>query len=65
MSGERRDTDPVATLGRAATRATYHLLRAGVEGLKAIQAVLDEFGRMNDPEDDGPTPPKRVRIDLE
>lgn len=62
--------EPMVALGRAATRAAYHLLRAGVEGLKAVQAVVDELGRLNDPPSpqDRPSPkdrPNRVRIDLE
>jgi len=57
--------DAVETLKRAGTRAVYHLLRAGVEGLKAVEAVLDELGRsrreIRAPDDD----PIRQRIDLE
>ncbi len=61
---DSNEPDPVGAIGRAATRAAYHLLRAGVETLKAVQAVVDELGRMNDP---APPPERRgrVRIDLE
>ena len=58
------DPDPLVAVGRAATRAAYHLLRAGVETVKAMQAVLDELSKMHDGDDD-PPPPRRVRIDLE
>jgi hypothetical protein len=34
----------VAALKRAGKRAAVHLLRAAVEALKAVEAVVDELG---------------------
>jgi hypothetical protein len=31
-------------MGRAGRRAAYHLLQAVVEGLKAVEAVIEEIG---------------------
>jgi hypothetical protein len=60
MSGEN---ELVEALRRAGTRAAYHLLKAGVEGLKALEAVIDELGHMGRerPPDDA----RRERIDVE
>lgn len=43
MSGE---SETAAALRRAGQRALFHLMRAGVEGLKAIEAVVDELARV-------------------
>lgn len=40
-----RDHDGLDALKRAGARAAYHLLQAGIESLKAVEAVLDELGR--------------------
>lgn len=37
----------IAALRRAGKRAMFHLMRAGVEGLKAIEAVVDELAQVN------------------
>lgn len=58
------DSETVAALKRAGVRVAYHLLRAGVESLKAVEAIVDELGKVGDrrerPDDDGP-----VRIEVE
>ncbi len=58
------ESETVAALKRAGVRVAYHLLRAGVESLKAVEAVIDELGKVGaDPGDrteDGP-----VRIEIE
>lgn len=59
-----RDGDTVETLRRAGARAAYHLLLAGVEGLKAVEAILDELGHPRKDGDHGEEP-IRQRIDLE
>jgi hypothetical protein len=63
-----REPDTIEALQRAAARAAYHLLRAGVEGLRALEAVIEELGRARradgDPETD-PGTTTRQRIDLE
>lgn len=59
------DPDIVDALRRAGARAAYHLLRAGVESLKALEAVIDELGSARHREESGSEPPLRQRIDLE
>ncbi len=41
----------VSALKRAGKRATVHLLRAAVEALKAVEAVVDELGAVGRDED--------------
>jgi hypothetical protein len=39
-------------LGRAGRRVVYHLLQAIVEGLKAVEAVIEEVGNLSAGSDD-------------
>jgi hypothetical protein len=41
------ESETIAALKRASQRAMFHLLRAGVEGLKAIEAFVDELAQLN------------------
>ncbi len=54
---------------RAGSRVVYHLLRAGVESLKAVEALVDELGKVGKPESEtGQGEPEsggRVRIELD
>lgn len=59
------DSDGFETLKRAGVRAAYHLLKAGVESLKAVEAVLDELGRARREGPESEEQPIRQRIDLE
>lgn len=63
------DSETAAALRRAGRRALFHLLKAGVEGLKALEVIVDELGRVghdHDGEDgEGGDGPRRVRIDVE
>lgn len=60
------DSETRAALRRAGRRALFHLLRAGVEGLKAVEVIIDELGRVgHDEEGDGGDDPRRMRIDVE
>lgn len=43
MNGE---SETAAALRRAGQRALIHLMRAGLEGLKALEAVVDELARV-------------------
>lgn len=52
-------------LSRAGRRVLYHLLRAGVEGLKAVEAVIEELGRVGETEDDAEGESDRQRIEVE
>ncbi len=45
------DRDEVlATLARAGKRALIHMIQAAIEGVKAVEAVIDELGKMGDNE---------------
>lgn len=60
------DSETVEALRRAGRRAIFHLLKAGVEGLKAIEVIVDELGRVgHHPEGDDGDERRRVRIDVE
>ena len=56
--------DPRDALGRAGRRAAYHLLQAVIEGLKAVEAVIEEVGSMSR-DDDEPGGGQRTRIEVE
>ncbi len=58
------ESETVDALRRAGKRAVYHLALAGVEGLKAVSAVLDELARVGK-ESAEDEPPSRQRIDIE
>jgi hypothetical protein len=56
----------VEAVRRAGARAAYHLLRAGVESLKALEAVIDELGQARRGDDATRQPPAgRQQIDIE
>lgn len=54
--------DLAATVARAGRRAGFHLLQALIEGVKAVEAILDEMGKIGD--NDGESP-KSERITVE
>jgi hypothetical protein len=56
------ESDTVLALKRALQRATYHLIRAGIEGLRAIEAVADELAQVGKRGDDDD---QRVQIEVE
>lgn len=58
------ESQTVEALRRAGKRAAYHLALAGVEGLKALSAVLDELARVGKESAEDETP-SRQRIDVE
>lgn len=54
----------LAALGRASRRVVYHLLQAAIEGLKAVEAVIEEVGSIGESRDqDGDDPRKRIEIE--
>jgi len=60
------DSETAAALRRAGKRALFHLLKAGVEGLKAVEVIVDELGRVgHDDDGEGGDGPRRERIDIE
>lgn len=60
-------TEPVGTreaVGRAGRRVAYHLLQAVVEGLKAVEALIEEIGGIGE-QRDGNSRSEKQRIDIE
>jgi hypothetical protein len=57
-------TEAMQALSRAGRRVVYHLLQAAIEGLKAVEAVIEEVGSIGETDDDtdGKT---RTRIEVE
>lgn len=62
MTGE---PETLAALRRAAVRVAYHLLRAGVESLKAIEAVVEELGSVASARRSPPADERPIRIEVE
>ena len=57
------ESETAAALRRAGRRALFHLMRAGVEGLKALEAIVDELARVGkEPEGNSPS---ATRIEVE
>lgn len=54
----------LAALGRAGRRAAFHLVQAAIEGLKAIEAVIEEVRSIGDTSDQD-VANSRKRIDIE
>lgn len=59
------ESETVAALRRAAMRAAFHLLRAGVESLKAVEAVVDELGKVGRRDGEEGDDSRPVRIEVE
>ena len=60
------ESETLNAVKRAGSRMVYHLLRAGVESLKAVEALVDELGKVGKPgERDDPESGGRVRIELD
>ncbi len=61
------ESETAAALKRAGVRAAFHLLRAGVESLKALEAVVDELGKVGSRRVEHQEPPEEgpVRIEVE
>ena len=51
-------------MARAGRRVVYHLLQAVVEGLKAVEAVIEEVGSIGE-HDDSQAEATRGRIEIE
>jgi len=60
------DTETVEALKRAAQRAMIHLLKAGIESVRALEAVIEELSQLRvvstEPADNGS---RRERIEIE
>lgn len=61
------ESETRAALGRAGRRVVFHLIRAAVEGLKAIEAVVDELANVGQAEEekseDGEDGRRRIEIE--
>jgi hypothetical protein len=62
-----REASPtMAALGRAGRRVAFHMIQALIEGLKAVEAVIEEIGGIGDDDDqDGTDADRRQRIEIE
>jgi hypothetical protein len=60
----KEQSEAMEAFGRAGRRAVYHLLQALIEGLKAVEAVIEEVGRIGDDDEAGKREP-RTRIEIE
>jgi hypothetical protein len=60
----KEQTDAMQALSRAGRRVVYHLLQAAIEGLKAVEAVIEEVGNIGDKDDQDNTT-TRTRIEIE
>jgi hypothetical protein len=56
-------SDAMQALGRAGRRVVYHLLQAAIEGLKAIEAVIEEVGSIGEQNDDGQATKTRIEVE--
>jgi hypothetical protein len=61
----KEQSEAMQAFGRAGRRAVYHLLQAAIEGLKAVEAVIEEVGSIGDKNDDDQQPSTRTRIEIE
>ncbi|HEY4606847.1 MAG TPA: hypothetical protein VIH55_04285 [Acidimicrobiia bacterium] len=58
-------SEAMQAFARAGRRAAFHLLQAMIEGLKAVEAVIEEVGGIGDKDDDGEPGTTRTRIEVE
>lgn len=61
----KEQSETVAAMGRAGRRAVFHLLQAAVEGLKAVEAVIEEIGGIGEDKDPDESSSQRQRIEIE
>ena len=59
------ESETINAVKRAGSRVVYHLLRAGVESLKAVEALVDELGKVGRQDDPPPPDQGRVRIEVD
>jgi len=61
-----RDREQVLNaLNRAGKRALIHMIQAAIEGVKAVEAVIDELGKMGDKDDVEQSSTGAERIEVE
>lgn len=62
----REQSPTAAALARAGRRVAYHMIQAAVEGLKAVEAVIEEIGGIADERDHHVSESsERQRIEIE
>lgn len=62
----KEQTPTMAALSRAGRRAAIHMIQAAVEGLKAVEAIIEEIGGIADQSDhDDGDADQRQRIEIE
>lgn len=63
------ESETLNAVKRAGSRVVYHMLRAGVESLKAVEALVDELGKVGksvgESEREQSESSGRVRIELD
>jgi hypothetical protein len=57
--------DLFETARRAGKRAAIHLIQAAIEGVKAVEAVIDEIANMGQNENNSDPKGRTERIDVE
>ena len=61
----KEQSPTVAAMNRAGRRVVYHMMQAAVEGLKAVEAVIEEMGSIGDEKDQNDDRTARQRIEIE
>lgn len=59
------ESETLAALRRAGRRVAFHLIRAAVESLKAVEAVVDELAKVGDAGQGAKDADGRQRIEVE
>lgn len=62
----KEQSPTMAALGRAGRRVAFHMIQAAIEGLKAVEAVIEEIGGISSEDDHhGNELDRRQRIEIE
>jgi 2-methylisocitrate lyase-like PEP mutase family enzyme len=61
----KEQSPTVAALSRAGRRVVFHTIQATIEGLKAVEAVIEEIGGIGRQDDhhDGTSDRRRIEIE--
>jgi hypothetical protein len=57
------ESETLEALRRAGKRFAFHLAMAGVEGLKALSAVLDELAKVRKVDEEQAPGPQRIDVE--
>ena len=60
----KEQSPTVAAMNRAGRRIVCHMMQAAVEGLKAVEAVIEEMGSIGDEKDQNDDRTARQRIEI-